>query len=467
MINLISDIENVSNKNLVFLIEEEIDLEILKSFDISPKILEKAKLELEKQENSSLDFFVWEDKFEKIFIINFLDKTKKSFIEYVSQEIIKLPNDFVIVSNKDSNLENILDICSLSRYKFELYKSEKKEDNISIFVKNDEEKSLLEVRQKTLKNIIDCRNLVNTPTCDKSPDKIVELIKQTDFKNIKLRILDHSDIKKKWLNLIDAVWKGSENKPYLVILEKIVNPDYPSYGFVWKWVVFDTGWIDLKPEGFIYDMKDDMAWAASVFYTMKELDTKDLKINIIAAFPLVENSISGSAYRPSDIIKAYNWKTVDIKNTDAEWRLVLADAMSYISDNYKLDYMMTLATLTWACVYGIWYNYAGLMWNDKYAISKLLEYSKDNAEKYWELPFSNFYIEKTKWDISDLKNLTEWVRAGASMWAAFLANFCDKWEKFTHIDIAWIANYPENYGLYTKWATWFWVDSLSKLFAEL
>lgn len=467
MINLITNLDNLKETNLVFLVEEEIDLEILKSYNIWENIISKLMSILEKKENVVFDFFVWDENIEKIYVINFLDKSKKTFIEYISQEIVKLPENFTIISNRTENLETLLDISVLSRYKFNIYKSEKKDDNISILIKDLDEKNLLEQRQKTLDNIISCRNLVDMPTCDKSPEKIVEMIKSTDFKNTKIRILDNIDIRKKWLNLIDAVGKWAENKPFLVIMERIINPEYPTYWFVWKWVVFDTGWINLKPENHIYSMKDDMAWAASVFYTMKELDSKDLKINIVAAFPLVENSISWSSYRPSDIIKAYNWKTVDIINTDAEWRLVLADAMSYISDNYELDYIMTIATLTGACMYAIWYNYAWLMWNDKYVISKLLEQSKDNVEKYWELPFWNFYIEKTKWEISDVKNLTEWVYAWASMWAAFLANFCDKWEKFTHIDIAWVANYPENYGLYTKWATWFWVDSLSKLFMEL
>lgn len=467
MINIINNIKNIKNSNLVFIIEEEIDLEILKTFEIEEKFIEKEKEFLEKKENKTFEFFVWNENFDKVFIINFSDKTKKNFIEYISSEIVKLPENFTIISNSENNLEKILDISTLSRYKFNLYKTEKILDNINIFIKNEEEQNLLEKRQKTIQNIIDCRNLVNTPTSDKTPEKIVELVKQTDFKNTKMKILDYSDIKKKWLNLIDAVWKWSENKPYLVILEKIINPEYPTYWFIWKWVVFDTGWINLKPENHIYDMKDDMAWASTVFYTMKELDTKDLKINIIAAFPLVENSISGSAYRPSDIIKAYNSKTVDVINTDAEWRLVIADTMSYLSDNYKLDYMMTVATLTGACMYAIWYNYAWIMWTDKYVISKLLEQSKDNFEKYWQLPFSNFYIEKTKWEISDIKNLSEWVYAWATMWAAFLANFCDKQEKFIHIDIAWVANYPESYWLYSKWATWFWVDSLSKLFMEL
>lgn len=467
MINIINNLDDIKNTNLLFLIEEEIDLEMIKIYNFPENIIFKLETILNKKENAVFDFFLWTENIEKVYFINFLDKSKKTFIEYISSEIIKLPENFTIISNRLENLEDLLDISALSRYKFDIYKSDKKEDNINILIKNDEEKILLEKRFKTIKNIIDCRNLVSEPTHNKTPEKIVEMIKDTDFRNVKIRILDSVDIRKKWLNLVNAVAKWSDNKPYVVIMERIINPEYPTYGFVWKWVVFDTGWLDLKPENHMYNMKDDMAWAASVFYTMKELDQKELKINIIAAFPLVENSVSGNSYRPSDIIKAYNWKTVDIINTDAEWRLVLADTMSYISDNYELDYIMTVATLTGACMYALGYNYAWIMWNDKYVISKLLEQSKDNAEKYVELPFWNFYIEKTKWEISDLKNLTEWVYAWASMWAAFLANFCDKWEKFTHIDIAWVANYPESYALYTKWATWFWVDSLSKLFMEL
>ncbi|MDD5212959.1 MAG: leucyl aminopeptidase family protein [Candidatus Gracilibacteria bacterium] len=467
MLNIINNLDDIKNTNLVFLIEEEIDLEMIKIYDFPETIISKLETILTKKENLVFDFYLGNENIEKVYFINFLDKSKKTFIEYISSEIIKLPENLTIISNRSENLEDLLDICMLSRYKFDVYKSDKKEDNISILIKNEEEKLSLENRLATIKNIIDCRNLVSEPTHNKTPEKIVEIIKDTDFRNTKIRILDSVDIRKKGLNLVDAVGKGSENKPYVVIMERIINPEYPTYGFVGKGVVFDTGGLDLKPENHMYNMKDDMAGAASVFYTMKELDQKELKINIIAAFPLVENSVSGNSYRPSDIIKAYNGKTVDVINTDAEGRLVLADTMSYISDNYKLDYIMTVATLTGACMYALGYNYAGIMGNDKYVISKLLEQSKDNSEKYFELPFGNFYIEKTKGEISDLKNLTEGVYAGASMGAAFLSNFCDKGEKFTHIDIAGIANYPESYALYTKGATGFGVDSLSKLFMEL
>jgi leucyl aminopeptidase len=214
----------------------------------------------------------------------------------------------------------------------------------------------------------------------------------------------------------------------------------------------------------MYNMKDDMAWSSTLLFTMKELDEKNLNCNIITALPIAENSISWDSYRPWDIIKSYSWKTVEIVNTDAEWRLILADAISYISKNYELESITTVATLTWACIYALWYNYAWIMWNNRQMIDSLLK--NNTFEAYWELPYNEFYIEKTKWNISDLKNLTEWVFAWSTMWWAFLSNFCLKKELFTHIDIAWVAFVKEKYWLYNVWATWFWVDSLSKVILE-
>jgi leucyl aminopeptidase len=142
--------------------------------------------------------------------------------------------------------------------------------------------------------------------------------------------------------------------------------------------------------------------------------------------------------------------------------------MSYISKNYNLQHIMTIATLTWAAIVALWYRYAGIMWSDKNLINKFLSYSKNNFEKYVELPYDNYLIEKTKSDIADIKNLTEWIKAGSSMWAAFLSNFVDNNEAYTHIDIAGPAiNSFEPYGLMNKWMTWFWVDSISTIFTEL
>jgi leucyl aminopeptidase len=255
----------------------------------------------------------------------------------------------------------------------------------------------------------------------------------------------------------------------MVIFERIIDKNLPTIWLVWKWITFDTGWIQVKPWDHMYEMKWDMSWAASVFALMKELDNKDLKTNIIACLVLAENNISWDSYKPSDIIKSYSWKTVDIIHTDAEWRLILADWISYISKNYKLEKIISIATLTWAVVVALWYRYAWIIWNDKKLIKNFIDYSKTNFEKYIELPYDNYFIQKTKdSQIADLENLNRWVHAWSSMWAAFLSNFVLNNELYTHLDIAWPAiNSFEPYWLMNKWMTGFWVDSLSEILINL
>jgi leucyl aminopeptidase len=183
---------------------------------------------------------------------------------------------------------------------------------------------------------------------------------------------------------------------------------------------------------------------------------------------LAENHISSEAYKPSDIIKSHSWKTVDIIHTDAEWRLVLADGISFISKNYKLESISTLATLTWACMMALGFRYAWIMWNNEKFIEKFLKYSNCNLEKYNRLPYDDYFIEKTKSEIADLENLNTWIYAGSTMWAAFLSNFLLNNEKYTHIDIAWTAiNSYQPYAYVNKWMTGFWVDSISDILENL
>ena len=306
------------------------------------------------------------------------------------------------------------------------------------------------------------------PSNELYPESFASIIKNTKFKNTKVKVFDYKKIEKLWLGLIKAVWNWSTHKPNMVILERIVDKKLPTIWIVWKWITFDTWWIQVKPWDHMYEMKWDMCWAAQVLSIMKELDKKDLKINIIASLVLAENHVSSEAYKPSDIIKSYSWKTVDIIHTDAEWRLVLADWISYISKNYKLNQIISLATLTWDCMMALGFRYAWIMWNNDPLITKFLKYSDNNFEKYSKLPFDNYFIDKTKSDIADLENLNRWVYAWATMWAAFLSNFLLNSEDYTHIDIAWTAlNSYEPYWIANKWMTWFWVDSISSILQDL
>ncbi len=466
MIQIKNKIWDIKKSNFVYLVEKNSDLWALNSLKIDEKILIKIKEVISEEKNIKLQFFLWEKHFENIFILYYSKKGNETLIEFLWKELPSLPNNLTICSNNDKNLLNIIDTCILSRYKFETYKSKKEESVLNIFIDKKQNKVVNE-RLSTLENIILARNLWETPACDLSPENFAKIIKKTKWKNTKVKVFSPKDIEKKWLGLLHAVWKWSANKPHMVILERIVDKKAPTFGFVWKWIVFDSGWLDIKTQ-MMYDMKDDMCWAAQVYAIMKELDEKKIKVNIIACIPMAENFVSAESYRPSDILTSYSWKTVNITNTDAEWRLILADGVSYLSKNYKIDNMMTIATLTWVALFALGYRYAGIMWTDRKVIDELLKKSKTDFEKYSEFPFDHYFVEKCKSEIADLDNWTKWIYSGSTMWGAFIYHFLDNNEKFTHIDIAWVANNTyEPYGLFAKWTTGFWVDSLSKMFLNM
>lgn len=459
MLHIWKTFEWVKNSHLVVLLKNKFDFENYNFLNLEEKILSKIEQIFQHQKNTCFKIFTGREDFEEIIFLFYLD-IKKDLHLFLWENISQIPEKITFKYEKDNIL---LDSIILWKYEYIEYKSEKKELELHIICEDLQINNLTH-RLGTLKNITDNRDLVNKPACDKTPDKYVQFIKNMKFKNTKIKIIEHEEIKRLWLNLIDAVGRASNYKPRLVILEKIIDKKLPTLWLVGKGIIFDTGWLNIKTENHMYNMKDDMAGSSALLFMMKEIDEQNVNYNIVCTLPIAENSISSDAYRPGDIIKSYCWKTVEIINTDAEWRLVLADAMSYISKNYQLESITTVATLTGACMYALGYNYAGIMWDNRQIIDSLLK--NETFESYWELPLNDFYKEKTKWNISDLKNLTEWIYAGSTMWGAFLSNFCLNNEKFTHIDIAGVSFVKEKYWLYNEWATWFWVDSLSKLFLE-
>jgi len=467
MIKLTTKLTEIKNSNLVFLIEKKSDLKLLDFLKLDKKIIKKIEETIKKVENTKLDFFIWNTKFENLIIFFYSKETTKDINYFLWTKFSNLPSNLTLLSNNTQNINILLNNCLLWRYNFQEYKTKKIEDKLNFLLKKDE-LIIAEKRLEVIENIVLARNLWNTPSNDLYPESFAKIIKNTKFKSTKVKIFDYKKIKKLWLNLLENVWKWSSKKPYMVILERTVDKNLPTIWLVWKWITFDTGWIQVKPWNSMYEMKWDMCWAANLFATIKNLDKKELKVNIVACLVLAENHISSEAYKPSDIIKSYSWKTVDVIHTDAEWRLVLADWISYISKNYKLESITSIATLTWACMMALWFRYAWIMWDNEKLISKILKYSEKNIEKYSRLPFDEYFIEKTKSKIADLENLNTWIYAWSTMWAAFLSNFVLNNEKYTHIDIAWTAmNSYEPYAYVNKWMTGFWVDSLSDILENL
>lgn len=456
---------SISSKNIVSYIESIKDIELLSFLELDKKIIDQIKKSLKSKKSSSQEFFIG-SKHEKLFVLVNTEKTYEKKTLFLGKHLPTFPEDICLIASWIDNQVLLFEVCQLSRYKFQVYISDKKVYKTQILCDATSKKALKN-KETLIENIYTARDLWEIPAHDLTPEIFAKIVKKTKFKNIKVKVLTYKDIQKKGLGLIEAVGKGSENKPCMVILEHIVDKKNPIQWIIGKGVTFDTGWNQIKPWDFMYDMKGDMWGAAVTFSLMKELDRSNIDKNIVACLCLAENVVSSNAYKPSDIITGYTGKTVEIIHTDAEGRLVLADGIAYIGKNYKTDKMMTIATLTGAVMMALWFRYAGIMGTDRKMLDTLLSYSKEHTEKYMELPFDDNLIENTKSKIADLKNLERGVYAGSSMGAAFLSNFLVNDEKYTHIDIAGAyINEGEPYGKMPKWMTWFGVESLSEIFKK-
>lgn len=261
-----------------------------------------------------------------------------------------------------------------------------------------------------------------------------------------------------------AVSQGSAEEPKLVILEyHCGNDKAPTIGLVGKGITFDSGGLSLKPANAMETMKDDMAGAAVVMCTMEALAHLKPQVNIVALAPLAENMPSGSATRPGDIIKFYNGMTAEVNNTDAEGRLILADALAYAVKNYKLDALIDLATLTGACMYALGPFYAGLMSQHDELAHQLIHASERSGDWVWRLPLHSDYKAAIKTPNADISNTgNERYRAGTITAAFFLKNFVGN-VPWAHLDIAGTAFNVPDISYYRNGATGFGVRLLVDL----
>lgn len=464
MIKYTSKPSELHYKNIVLYIESENELSEWQFLDLDTKVLQDIKKSLKSKNSSKKEYFLGWRKYENLIVFCSKEKNYEKKVNFLWEHFPKLQDDLVLLAKSIEQKKLLLEVCQLSRYSFQEYKTKKKTRRTELLCSSDEKKALQDLA-KTIENICLARDLWETPASDLTPEIFADKVKKTKFKNVKVKVLKFKDIQKKGLGLIEWVGKGSENKPCLVILEHIVDKKKPIHGIVGKGVTFDTGGNQIKPGDFMYDMKGDMWWAAVTYAFMKEIDRHNVDKNIVACLCLAENVVSQNAYKPSDILTGYTGKTVEIIHTDAEGRLVLADGISYLWKNYKTSTMMTIATLTGACMVALWFRYAGIMWTNRQMLDTLLQYSQENTEKYVELPFADHFLEKTKSEIADFKNLDRSVHAGSSMGWAFLYNFLENKETYTHIDIAGAyINEADPYGKMPKGMTGFWVESLSHIF---
>ena len=358
----------------------------------------------------------------------------------------------------------------LKSYEFNKYisKSKEKKFDIEIFNKN---KNFQFNRNKKYRSLIEGTNLtkdlVSEPGNILHPDEYSKRLLQLRKFGLKVNVFDKKKLKKIGMNALLGVGQGSIRGSYLVTLEwKGSRSKKKPLAFVGKGVCFDTGGISLKPAKFMEDMTYDMAGSAVVVGLMKNLALRKAKINAIGVVGLVENMPGGNAQRPGDIVKSYSGKTIEVLNTDAEGRLVLADALTYTEKKYKPEFIVNLATLTGAIIVALGSEYAGLFSNDDNLSNQIFKTGEKVDEKVWRMPLNKNYDKLIESKNADMQNINYVGGAGSTTAAQFLQRFILNKTPWAHLDIAGMAFSKYGGALNSGGATGYGVRLLNKLIED-
>ncbi|MBT6068207.1 leucyl aminopeptidase [Candidatus Peregrinibacteria bacterium] len=371
-----------------------------------------------------------------------LGATARSLTEKCKTVSIIFPNRYLDLSPCEKFTEGFL----LGEYKFEKYKSKKSDKSNTTtlsFIGYDKKKlkNMKEI-QKVVESIFFVRDIVNTPGSDMSPNKLEkETRKIAKYANLKVKVINHKQLQKMKAGAILAVGQGATEKARMIVLEYKKSPkNSKPLALVGKGVCFDTGGLNLKPTRYIEDMKLDMGGAATVLGLFHAIGKTQPKLHVIGVIGVVENAISKEAYKPGDVIKALNGKTIEVLNTDAEGRLVLADCLTYVEKAFKPGHIIDFATLTGCAIYTVGHDMTPILGTDQKLIDNLLESGIRTDEFMWQLPLYERYAESLKGSISDLNNTGEGVKAGTVTASLFLREFINNGTPWVHCDIAGTAH---------------------------
>src|SRR6056300_845584 len=374
--------------------------------------------------------------------------------------------------SKDNNIfiNEFLHGLKLKSYYFNKYKTDIVDKKIKILlalkIKKQFEKNDLKFFS-LYEGIKFTKDLVSEPGNVLYPDEYVKRILELRKLNLKIHVLDKVKMKKLGMNALIGVGQGSSKGSYLVTIEwNGLNKKSKPVAFVGKGVCFDTGGISLKPAKFMEDMTYDMAGSAVVVGLMKTLALRKAKVNALGVVGLVENMPDGNAQRPGDIVKSYSGKTIEILNTDAEGRLVLADALSYTEKKFKPKFIVDLATLTGAIIVSLGSEYAGLFSNDDKLSKQLLKAGEKVGEKVWRMPLHKNFDKLIDSKNADMQNINYVGGAGSTTAAQFLQRFILNKTPWAHLDIAGMAFSKYGGALNSGGATGYGVRLLNKLIED-
>ena len=306
------------------------------------------------------------------------------------------------------------------------YKTKKETRVISINITGNKNQPSLKdkLKFKALEEGTFARDLVSEPGNVLHPDEYAKRLNLLKRDGLKVNIYDKKKLKKLGMHALLGVGQGSVRGSYLVTMEwNGAKNNSKPLAFVGKGVCFDTGGYSLKPAKFMEDMTYDMAGSATVVGLMKNLALRKAKINAVGVVGLVENMVSGNAQRPGDIVKSYSGKTIEILNTDAEGRLVLADALTFTEEKFKPKFIIDLATLTGAIIVCLGSEYAGLFSNDDNLSKKIFNAGEKVGEKVWRMPLHKNYDKLMNSKNADVQNINYIGGAGSTTAAQFLQRF--------------------------------------------
>lgn len=373
---------------------------------------------------------------------------------------LQFPNSGQVTAAVNGSVQDIAQAIAegavLSLYRFDKYLTEKKEkekkiDRIVLF--DEDEKREKEIRtgihwaQIITEAVYLARDLANAPANEIYPESLADAAKKSGkASGYKVTVFDKKKIEQLGMGGLLAVNQGSAKPPVFLVLEygESHKKSAGTVVLIGKGVTFDTGGISLKPSANMAEMKMDMSGAAAVIGTLEATSRLKLPVHLVGLIPATENMPSGSALKPGDIIRHYGGKTSEVENTDAEGRLMLADALGY-AEKYKPDAVIDLATLTGACIVALGHFAAGMMGNDNELMDRLKIAGEKTYERVWPLPLYDEYEKLIKSDVADVKNMGgKWAGAITAAW--FLKKFVRDY-KWVHLDIAGpaILEEPQDY----------------------
>ncbi|MDB5587418.1 MAG: leucyl aminopeptidase [Devosia sp.] len=377
----------------------------------------------------------------------------------------------VILDGADATPAAVAELAAglrLRHYRFDKYKSAKPDDapatlTITLVV-NDQPAvdAAIADRAATVEGTLLARDLINEPANVLGPLEFAAKAAELSKLGVEVEILEPEEMQRLGMNSLLCVAQGSSRPARLVVMRWLGGKSgVQPIAFVGKGVVFDTGGISIKPAGSMEDMKGDMGGAAAVTGLMLALATRKAPVNAVGVIGLVENMPDANAVRPGDIVKAMSGTTIEVINTDAEGRLVLADALWYTQDRFKPKFMINLATLTGAIIVALGHDHGGLFSNNDELSAQLLNAGIAANEKLWRMPLGPAYDKIIESRFADIKNSAG--RAGGSILAAqFLQRFVNG-VPWAHLDIAGTAFGTSATEINTSWASGYGVALLDRL----